>query len=723
MARRLIFEIVGDDASAINAFRRTGAAATGFERDIGRVTRGAAAGSGVFRALGRSIAFASGGFLAFASGAAFLRKSVDAAETTEKAFRALGAQAKASQASVHQITADIAKLSTRATKLGFNTADLEQGFTILLRGSGSAQKALTEMGAAEDVARAKGLTLAQGALVVNRALVSSGNSARSLGIHFPKAATEAQKLAIILQRFRGQAAANTTETDRFSSALFNTEAVIGAGILPVLNRYLASFAQWLQQMDESGRLQRDVAVAAKDFNTVVKDGAVVLRRARTVISGVDDVTGSFENTLKALAGAWLLVKTRTKAIEWGLIATGEASVGTAATIATGEVTGLAGALGRLKGLGPLAIPIALSFIPQAKPSTNPNAPSQNPVLKTFAHLPFVGPLFSQANRLSDFLNGKLGITPGTDVRGTPVNPFTPNRFGGGDLGLGALKRQQKAADDTVAATVKKRTSLLGQFNLLELKLADAERTNNTVLQRSILVAEESILVRLEDQAKTLKKRTGLAQQAAGVADQIRSIDQANVQDAKRAESKAAADARKAAAARKKAAEERKKAAERAKQFDVPLALQVADARAQALGLPEKSILEKIRAVAQKALKSGRLGLQGQLDAWNEIGQLNDELKQKVQGDLTKFKHVNTAAIVAGLGLTADQLRAERVRLAQVGAGGTVPGKRTPAFAGATGGGGFTINGGLHLHGVQNLRQLEDELEKRRRSRPSLRRGT
>jgi hypothetical protein len=93
--------------------------------------------------------------------------------------------------------------------------------------------------------------------------------------------------------------------------------------------------------------------------------------------------------------------------------------------------------------------------------------------------------------------------------------------------------------------------------------------------------------------------------------------------------------------------------------------------------------------------------------------LRNQLKGHV-GDVTRFEHVSSAALTRGLGLSAGVRRTLETRIAQVGPGGSAP-RRGAAFALAAGG--VTVNGGVHLHGVQNVRQLEDELSKRARSRP------
>jgi hypothetical protein len=96
MARKLIVEIVGDASSLQKSYATATRSTKAFEREISHATRGALAGSGAFRTFGRSIAFASGGFLAFASGDVFLSDSIDAAREAVVAQRSLAAQMKAS---------------------------------------------------------------------------------------------------------------------------------------------------------------------------------------------------------------------------------------------------------------------------------------------------------------------------------------------------------------------------------------------------------------------------------------------------------------------------------------------------------------------------------------------------------------------------------------------------------------------------------------------------
>jgi hypothetical protein len=66
------------------------------------------------------------------------------------------------------------------------------------------------------------------------------------------------------------------------------------------------------------------------------------------------------------------------------------------------------------------------------------------------------------------------------------------------------------------------------------------------------------------------------------------------------------------------------------------------------------------------------------DMFNDI---RDELN-KGTGNLTRSRHVSTAAVLAGLGLDPVTRRILEQRLSRLGPGGTVPANRSLAFAGA-----------------------------------------
>jgi len=169
----------------------------------------------------------------------------------------------------------------------------------------------------------------------------------------------------------------------------------------------------------------------------------------------------------------------------------------------------------------------------------------------------------------------------------------------------------------------------------------------------------------------------------------------------------------------------KAAADKIKNFSVPLKLQVDQAKFDALGDTAglRVALEKIRSTAEKALKSMKLGLQGQIDAWDTIKSVNDQLKNLASGAQLGFKEANTAAFVKGLGLTADQAKALRARLSQFGPGGTIPGSGVGAFGGVIGPGGeLVVHTHVNLDGKEVARNTTRHQQRGARRNPPQRRG-
>jgi hypothetical protein len=169
-------------------------------------------------------------------------------------------------------------------------------------------------------------------------------------------------------------------------------------------------------------------------------------------------------------------------------------------------------------------------------------------------------------------------------------------------------------------------------------------------------------------------------------------------------------------------------------FTVPLGLQLQQARAEAAGKNLLPILRRMRTAAEKALKSGKLSVQAQIDAYNEIADLNSQIKDLATstkksvdgvkpmkwawlGNQVGWKLVPASA---GRDLAAPPVSAAvtariNARLDRMPPLLPLADARHP-YAG------ITINGGLHLHGVQDVRGLETQLTRRTQQRPQTRRG-
>lgn len=346
MARKLIVEVVGDSSSFERSLGRATRATNTFSRDFSKAERGVLAGSGVFKSLGRTLAFASGGFLAFGGASAFIRKTIDAAKDAQVTQAQLAAQLRANGQAFSDYRDEIDKTTLRLSALsGFDDDELKAALVTITRTVPNVTKALRDTATAADLARARHISLANAATLV--AKVEAGNTTllRRQGIQVSKNATVEEALAALRAKVAGQARAGATEQERFGAALQNSEEIVGGALLPTLNRYLSSGEKWLQQMNQSGALQRQVAGAAHQFESAVSDAAHAIKVA-------DSITGSFKNTLELLLGLKLASVATGWASQIGLFASKERDAARTAELLRAQ-------LARLAAIGVITIGIEI----------------------------------------------------------------------------------------------------------------------------------------------------------------------------------------------------------------------------------------------------------------------------------------------------------------------------------------------------------------------------
>jgi hypothetical protein len=738
------------------------------ERDIGHATRGALAGSGVFRSFGRSLAFASGGFLAFASAGQLLRTSLGAAREAAVTQKQLGAQLGASGKSLADYRGEIDRTGLRLSALsGFTKDQLDQSLTTILRTTGNVSKALRDNALAADIARGRHIGLAQAGTIV--AKVEAGNTSilRRAGLQLQKHIGIEAALAVARAKFAGQARAGTTEEQRFSAVLHDSEVILGTALLPTLNKYLTSGAKWLTQMNESGRLQRDVTKITKDVTHGIDD-------LRGAIHAVDSVTGGFKNTLEILIGLKV-------AGSIGRMGSSIARLGLSFRGTSGEAAGLGGALG--KG-GLVAQAGVASF---ALTSLGLKATGLDTSLR-------------KAGQSAFDLSSKFHFFG----LGDPTQQFAGSNIAGGGPGaLGGVKvktvenaalrmlQAGKSADSTLEALEARFTTLarhdlqvllglservqasfraaggaaseasakashgigLAQGALLpptttDTPVATKRGLRLTAAQRNTFF--DSSVSRLLDRSQdgTLKQQIAKLQTISGLIskriaatkdvtrklnleDQLvsvgRTISSDKQQLAQQVADKIKQDKADALAARQKAIE-----ATSAREFKI-LGL---DATGGAL-VPGKPALKRQLGRISDAVKGTFLDTsktRSELAGFRKVlaeslvpqdvrakmqqllAGLDQDLKKHVAGgDQTKFRHLSTNSILArlGLNLTPEETRRARAVLSQIGAGGTVPGGHSQAFAlaGGRSGAGVTIQGDLVLNGVHDVNELKRQLDK------------
>jgi len=262
VARKLIVEVVLDAAAYSRQIKKAEAQTAGFATNLQKTARSTAAASLNLKGLGKAVAFSTGGFVAFHSAADFVRESVDAAREGVVAQRALAAQMKASGESFDANRQRIEEVARSYARFGFQNDEVIQSLTVLERGTGNINDALELQGLTADIARAKNLDLAQAATIVAKVFGGQETALRRAVPGLQKNAHGYDLIREAQAKLTGQAAANTTAAERFQATLHDTQEVLGNALLPTLNKMLGSLTKYLEKLQKSDKLQKDVADSA-----------------------------------------------------------------------------------------------------------------------------------------------------------------------------------------------------------------------------------------------------------------------------------------------------------------------------------------------------------------------------------------------------------------------------------------------------------------------------
>jgi hypothetical protein len=740
-------------------------------RDVDHAARGALSGSGLFHSFGRSLAFASGGFIAFHEASDFIRESINAAREAIVAQRSLAAQMKASGESFEANRERIEKVALSYGKFGFQNDEVIQSLTVLERGTGNINKAISLQGLTADLARAKNKGLAEEAAVVAKVFGGQETALRravpglSKNAHGWDLIREAQK------KLAGQAAANTTASEQFASTLHDTEEIIGTGLLPTLNQYLGSLSEWLQKMNESGKLQRDVGAAADILRSAV--GAV-----NKVFDTLNHVTGSTKQTLKLLLEVFVAYKTLNIISSLKDIATNIGLIGRKAKVAAGESAALRGELGLLGGINPIVIPITLAIAAEQAGHGDPLGIGN--ILKKHD---LVGLLTGRKGFLYDLFAGKAKGPSGQGaldklLEGMRKSAAAPNtksvdlRTAGGivvdtkpptveqrnaafdamisrQLGrvqdistvqgqiarlqqIASLIEKRRAVTNDITRRLKLEDNLLAVFR--EIKSDRLQLQQDAIDALSLDVARAGLTKSLSDDIAALQVvNAKLAQQNrlyGTTNDRMQQIigNEQTIQEKREQQRQNAQEAAQKAAARAAARQFRLLGLGAEGDDLIPgvgnLRKRLKSLRATIAGssLDTRATQQTIKHIGQ--VLSGAFGAVGD-QVRSKIDEIfkgwSDELKKGRDDLATKFRPVDANKFIAGLGLglTPDQVKRLRAGIVTLGPHATAPTHHTGAFALA---GGVTVNGGVHLHGVQDMSRFEAELQKRAHGRPHPRRG-
>ena len=809
MARKLVVELIADP-KAYTAGLQTAAKQT---KVFGAETEAMTAKVGAsVKGLGRSLALATGGFVAFEGVSRFLEDSVNAARDAGVAQRSLAAQIKASGDSFAGNQAAVQKAELSLEKYGFTSEDSAKALTVLERGTGNITRAISLQGVAANLARAKNIDLASAANVLAKVFGGQETALRRAVPGLDKNAHGLQLIADAQQRLAGQAKAGTTEAERFHAILHNTEVIVGTALLPTLNKYLGELGKWLDKMNRSGQLQKDVNSAVKTAAGLFQDLKAIVDPLVGVFKALGDAVGGTKNELKLLLGLGIALKLQS-------IAGGFKTVGAEAETARGRTVAFGRALGNLPAT--VGTTIILEALINKKP-VDDWLRSHHLGFATKGIIPSLlglvgiggggggggggmpglqGPLGTPSRGALSGLTGPVPApvsVPGS-VSGIQNYALTAGQqraigLAGDPQNLALLRAQAQHDQAAIAFAAKLRTSgrITNAKYVTEVTAyaSDLQQTNSTIdgiLQAAAQKTKDAAAAaaqKIKDAAAAAAQKRADAQQA--LFDRLQfNVDKtgltSTLQDDLKALQKYQAVVKNIIATqgstlalqqqllgvetniqsvqgqidanRKQAAQDARQAADAAKQ-QAQQAAQAAAARRDALqfrllGLGPtggalvpgaanlRTRLAGIRAAVQGTfLDTTKTGgeldhiakiLAGKFGSVSEsvraaIDQMYKDIRDKLkshQGDQTRFQHYSSQKFVdsLGLNLTLAQRRAIEGRFSTVGARGTVPGGTSGQFTG-----GIVIHGGVHMHGVQDVAGLENQITKRAKARPHTRRG-
>lgn len=289
------------------------------ERQMGRVTRGVVAGSGVFHGLGRSVAFASGTFLGGAGLVYALRSTLEAGRDAEASQGRVAVAVRNAGLEYGRYRDQITQTITKQSQLSaFDDEDLSDAFAKVVIRTRDVGKALEALDTITNTARGRQISLEAATQLWIKASLGQVGQLRRVGIEVAKNATAQELLTKLQETYAGQAVRYGREgagaQERLGVAIENTEETIAQGLLPTVTDLSNEISDWLSKSKNQERLQHDVNAAVKTGTSVVKGLADGLRIVKDVAEPVVDALGGIEKAAQLALIVGIVAKARKAAL-------------------------------------------------------------------------------------------------------------------------------------------------------------------------------------------------------------------------------------------------------------------------------------------------------------------------------------------------------------------------------------------------------------------------
>jgi hypothetical protein len=705
--RRLVVQILGDSRSLERAFSRSSRASKQWGDSINRAARGGVVATVGFRGLGRSVAFASGAFLGGAGFVAGARAAIGAASD-------LGEEINKTNVLFSTNAGEIRRWSrTTATSIGLSqraalaaAGNFGAMFETLRLGddvSSRMSRQLVTLGA--DLASFSNQDPAEMLDRLRSGLAGEAEPLRRFGILLSEARvqqeaytsgiaktgaklTEQQKVLARFNLILKDSVAAQGDFARTSQSQANQERInaalreqaaerIGKVLLPAYNQATRAVNKWLGEEKNLVRAQKATKEALKIGTDAARAFRDVIETMAPVVQRVNRLLGGTENSVKLL----LSVMVAGKIVAFTGALTG---LSAQALVATGRVNALRFAMLRLGAIGAVTIGIELLINRKA--------------------------IAEKGMNLRERFLESLGLNagPGTNEFVPPILTGREREDAGTRVG-----RAQRAVQKRLAAE----RAAEAKLEALRREQREARRKEREALERERDVERRARLKAEQEEREALRQQ------------ELR-------------------DAQAEAAARRRERLRLRPERRRARQFEalgltgegaerVPgvgaLRRRLGTLRTQIEG----TILDTPKTRAQLAriakVLSGQFGKVGR-DVRAAILQMFSDINSALGGTggggpQTKARKLNINTMLAGIGLSEEELRELRSRLSQqttttLGAGRPRPRSFSTGTAGVGGGvgGTFVIHNHIHLDGQKIASSTTRHQQRARRRQGGSRAG-